>query len=57
MADDEQVPRREATERFRHLPERVRPEDMVAEVPSAVPMPADGGRDGDTEFMIRHLVV
>ena len=53
MANDEHPPRA-ASERFRHLPERVKPEDMVAEVPSSVPMPVDGGRDVETEFLIRY---
>ena len=40
MATEEHPPAaREATERFRHLPVRIEPEDMVAEVPSSVPMP------------------
>lgn len=55
MANDEHASH-EASERFRHLPERIKPEDMVAEQPSSVPLPADGGRNAEVEYLIRHLI-
>lgn len=40
-------------ERFRVLPERVKPEDWVMEVPAEDPPDPEGGRDTDRDFMLR----
>jgi hypothetical protein len=40
-------------ERFRVLPERVKPEDWVIEVPAEDPPDPEGGRDTDRDFVIR----
>jgi len=39
---------------FTHLPERVRPEDMVASQQVEPPEDPQGGRDTETEFMLRY---
>ena len=39
---------------FSHLPERVRPEDMVTTQQVEPPEDPRGGRDTETEFMLRN---
>lgn len=39
---------------FTHLPERVAPEDMVTTQDVDPPQDPRGGRDTDTEFMLRN---
>jgi hypothetical protein len=41
-------------ERFKHLPERVKPEDMVTTQPVSDAPDPEGGRDTDRDFMIRY---
>jgi len=40
--------------RFKRLPERIEPEDMVESQPTAPPRDPEGGRDTDRDFMIRY---
>lgn len=41
--------------RFRSLPEPVRPEDTVALLAASDERDPEGGRDTETEFMLRYL--
>ena len=47
--DDRHVP-----QRFRILPERVKPQDWVTEVPAEDAPDPEGGRDTDRDFTIRY---
>ncbi len=40
--------------RIRTLPERVRPEDMVIEIPADPPPDPEGGRNTDMDFTLRY---
>jgi hypothetical protein len=42
------------SERFKHLPERVRPEDSVESKDTRVARDPESGRDTDRDFMIRY---
>jgi NADPH:quinone reductase-like Zn-dependent oxidoreductase len=42
------------TSRFAHLPEPVQREDLVEEQPAEPPHGPDGGRNPETDFMLRH---
>ena len=46
-------PQRELPD-FTHLPDRVRPEDMVTNQQVEPPEDPRGGRDTETEFMLRN---
>lgn len=41
---------------FRHLPEPVAPQDLVATVDTRPVPDPDGGRDPDHEWMLRHIL-
>jgi hypothetical protein len=41
-------------ERYRHLPEPVRPEDMVELIAADAAPDPNFGRDPDTEFLLRN---
>jgi hypothetical protein len=41
-------------ERFQALPQRVKPEDWVIEVPAEDAPDPEGGRDTDRDFVIRY---
>jgi hypothetical protein len=41
-------------ERFRHLPEPVDPKDMVAMHETEPPPDPEGGRNTDTDFLLRY---
>ena len=56
MAPDDAPEPREPTSRFTHLPDRVRPEDMVEEKDTSTPLPGDGGHDAEQNYVIRHLL-
>jgi hypothetical protein len=45
---------RRVPERYKALPEPVRPEDMVTEQPSQDPPDPEGGRDTERDFMLRY---
>ena len=45
---------RDVPERFRVLPERVKPEDWVIDVPAEDAPDPEGGRDTDRDFVIRY---
>jgi hypothetical protein len=53
MADD-QRPRPAGTERYRHLPAHLRPDQLVASHPVSPPPDPDGGRDTERDFMLRY---
>ena len=40
--------------RFRHLPEPVDPRTLVASIETEAAPDPDGGRDANTEWMLRH---
>jgi hypothetical protein len=42
------------SQRFAHLPERVDPSDMVASQQTEPPPDPEGGRDTDSDFMLRY---
>ena len=42
------------SERFKHLPEPVKPEDTVESQDTEPPHDPEGGRDTDRDFMIRY---
>jgi hypothetical protein len=43
-----------ATSKYAHLPERVRREDLIEEQPAEHPHDPDGGRNPETDFMVRY---
>jgi hypothetical protein len=43
------------SERFKHLPARVRLEDTVATKDTRVPRDPEAGRDTDRDFMFRYM--
>jgi hypothetical protein len=43
------------SQRFKRLPERVKPQDMIASQDTSVARDPEGGRDTDRDFMFRHL--
>lgn len=42
------------TGRFKHLPERVKPEDMTTAQPATAAADPEGGRDTERDFMLRY---
>jgi hypothetical protein len=54
--NDSEVPAEQpaGAERFQHLPERIRPEDMVTTQVTEPPPDPDGGRNPETDFMLRY---
>jgi hypothetical protein len=53
-APSEDADARRVPERYRSLPEPVRPEDMITEQPSQDPPDPEGGRDTERDFMLRY---
>jgi hypothetical protein len=51
---DKDIVRTDAADRFKKLPERIRPEDMVATHPTADPPDPAMGRDVEHDFMLRN---
>ncbi|HYS38707.1 MAG TPA: hypothetical protein VEO01_24060 [Pseudonocardiaceae bacterium] len=41
-------------ERFKHLPEPVKPQDMITSQETEPPPDPEGGRDTNTDFMLRY---
>jgi hypothetical protein len=41
-------------ERFKHLPEPVKPQDMITSQETEPPPDPEGGRNTDTDFMLRY---
>ncbi len=46
-----------ASARFRRLPERIRPEDMIATQETEPPPDPTMGRDSERDFMLRNAAV
>jgi hypothetical protein len=42
------------SDRFKHLPKRISPEDMVETTDTHVARDPEGGQDTDRDFMIRY---
>lgn len=52
---DDAVPESEQnSDRFKHLPERISPDEMVETSDTHVARDPEGGRDTDRDFMIRY---
>jgi hypothetical protein len=51
---DDQGKPEHGSERFKHLPEPIMPEDTVASQDTRVPRDPEDGRDTDRDFMIRY---
>lgn len=54
MAESDEELQRVRTAKYGRLPERVRPEEMVEEQPASAPPDPDGGRNPETDFMLRY---
>lgn len=52
--DTTETPSADPAARFRHLPEPVDPRTLVASIETEAAPDPDGGRDANTEWMLRH---
>lgn len=52
--DATEAPSADTADRFRHLPEPVDPRNLVATIETEAAPDPDGGRDANTEWMLRH---
>jgi hypothetical protein len=54
LDDDPGAEPEQQSQRFKHLPKRILPEDMVETSDTHVARDPEGGRDTDRDFMIRY---